>query len=98
MPRYPRLASMERLLVVEDCFAAPGGKVLVAPRLESAPRVRAAFPVRLKLPSGEERHATGALDFAHIQGPLPSFAMLRLTGVRAEDVPKGTEVWAELPA
>jgi hypothetical protein len=89
---------VDRLLIVEDCFSAPGGKVLVLPRLESAPRTRAPFPVRLRLPDGEERDATGALDFAHIQGPLPSFAMLRLTGVRAEDVPKGTEVWAELPA
>jgi hypothetical protein len=96
--RRDKLApKVERLLIVEECFAAPGGKVLVTPKLESAPRVRAPFPVELRLPSGERKACTASLDFAHIQGPLPSFAMVRLAGVRAEDVPPGTEIWATLP-
>jgi hypothetical protein len=83
----------ERLVIVEECFSGPGGRVFVAPKLTSPPDLRKPFAVVLRLPGGEERSATAALDFAHIQGPQPPFAMLRLVGVRAEEVPAGTEVW-----
>ena len=84
----------ERLLVVEECFLAAAGKVMVTPRLKVARATREPFAVRLRLPSGEERAATAALDFAHIQGPLPPFAMMRLIGVTPDDVPAGTEIWS----
>jgi hypothetical protein len=32
---------------------------------------------------------------AHSRGPLPPLAMIRLTGVTAETVPSGTELWLD---
>ena len=83
----------ERLLIVDECFAAPGGKVMVTPRLKVAVASREPFAVRLVRPGGETREATAALDFAHIQGPLPPFAMMRLLDVAPAEVPPGTEIW-----
>ena len=84
-----------RLLVVEECFAAPGGRVMVRPRVTLAKATREAFEVELRLPNGGARLVTAALDFAHIQGPLPPFAMVRLLGIAPEDVPPGTEIWSD---
>jgi hypothetical protein len=84
------------LVVVEEAFEVRGGAVQVTPRItihEDVPR--GPFPVRLRLPDGAERTATAVLDVAHIRGPHGAFAMVRLLGLEAGDVPKGTEIWKE---
>lgn len=82
---------MPPLLVVEDAFAR-GKDAALLPKLVFDGGARA-FAVKLKLPSGEERDAQAVLDVAHVRGPLPPFAVLRLVGVDATTIPKGTEIW-----
>jgi hypothetical protein len=81
------------LLVVEDAFAVRGRDVTVSPRITVQDPSRTPFAVRLRLPTGEERVATAALEVAHIQGPLPPYAMVRLIATTVETVPLGTEIW-----
>ena len=80
------------LVIVEECFAA-GSKVMVMPRLKLEQATREPFAIKLRLPNGTERDGTAVLDFAHISGPLPPFAMVRLIGLTPDDVPAGTEIW-----
>jgi hypothetical protein len=85
---------VERLVVVEEAFAGRGTDVVVSPRITiHDPSVPKSFPVRLRLPDGTEQTATAALDVAHIRGPNGAYALVRILGVRLEDVPAGTEVW-----
>lgn len=83
----------ERMLVVEEAFAARGRGVLVAPRFTTAHRPAGAFKVRLRLPAGTEHETTAQIDVAHTRGPLPPYAMIRLLELTVDDVPRGTEIW-----
>jgi hypothetical protein len=82
-----------RMLVVEEAFRARGRGVLLAPRFTAAEHPRGTFRVELRLPSGEQREAVAEIDVAHMRGPLPPYAMIRLPELAPEDVPAGTEVW-----
>ncbi len=42
-----------------------------------------------------ERRVKGTAILAHVRGPLPPLAMLRLANVTVDDVPAGTEVWVD---
>lgn len=83
---------MSVLFVVEDAFPARAGGVHVMPRFTTAQAGKGRVRVRLRLPSGAERELDGEVETAHMRGPLPSYAMLRLLGVTPEDVPIGTEI------
>ncbi len=87
------MAETRLLLVVDDAFAARGRDVTVSPRITVENPTRAPFPVRLRLPTGEERTATAVFEIAHIQGPLPPYAMVRLQATTVDAVPVGTEIW-----
>jgi hypothetical protein len=84
-------------VVVEDAFVGRGKGVLVEPRiaLQAPPSSITPFPVRLRLPSGEERAAMATLDVAHIRGPNGTYAMVRLVDLTPGDVPAGTEIWRD---
>lgn len=84
-----------RLLVVEEAFTARGPGVLLLPRFTTADPPRGTFPVRLVLPSGEERRLEASVEVAHMRGALAPFAMYRLHGVTPEDVPAGSELWQD---
>jgi hypothetical protein len=84
----------ERLLTVEDAFVAKGPGVLVMPRFTTESPTRGKFPVQLRFADGATRDVAAEIDVAHMRGPLPPFAMYRLHGVAAEDVPPGTEIWS----
>lgn len=83
----------ERLLTVEEAFAARGRGVTLSPRITAPHTSRAPFTVRLRLPTGEERDAEAVLEMSHVKGPLPPFALVKLTQLSPDDVPAGTEVW-----
>ncbi|MGO8996611.1 MAG: hypothetical protein ACLQVI_25130 [Polyangiaceae bacterium] len=85
----------ERLVVVEEAFVARGPGVLVAPRITLTRPAQGPFAVRLRFPDGAERAAKASFDVAHIRGPLPPFAMVRLLDCTPGDVPAGTEIWTE---
>ncbi len=82
------------LLVVADAFIARGKGVLVAPRVTVEKPIRGEFQLRMKLPDGSERTATASMDVAHIPGKGGTFAMVRILGVKPEEVPVGTELYA----
>lgn len=83
-----------RIVVVEGAFTLRGKGALIEPRLTVKEAVRGAFPVRLRLPSGEDVRTTASLEVAHVQGPGGTmFAMLRLTDLNPGEVPIGTEIW-----
>ena len=84
----------ERLLSVEDAFVAKGAGVVVMPRFTTATPPRGKFTVQLRFADGTSRDVTAEVDVAHMRGPLPPFAMYRLHGVTAEEVPAGTEIWS----
>lgn len=84
-----------RIVVVEGAFTLRGKGALVEPRFTVEKAVAGVFPVRLRLPGGEDRHTSARLEVSHVQGPGKSmFAMLRLTELAPEDVPVGTEIWS----
>ena len=85
----------ERLLEVEDAFVARGAGVLVMPRLTAASPPKGKFPVQLRFVDGTTRDLQAELEVAHMRGPLPPFAMVRLHGVIPEEVPAGTEIWSD---
>lgn len=87
------MADPRLLLVVDDAFPARGRDVTVSPRITVDAPTRAPFPVRLRLPTGEDRTLTAVFEIAHIQGPLPPYALVRLQGTTVDAVPVGTEVW-----
>ena len=84
---------LTRLLTVEDAFAARGRGVTLSPKITAPHTSRAPFAVRLRLPTGEERDAQAVLEMSHVRGPLPPFALVKLTDLTPDDVPRGTEVW-----
>jgi hypothetical protein len=84
-----------KLLVVKDAFPARGGGVEVLPPVGSERLPPSPFVVTLRAPDGSERRAGATAIVAHMRGPLPPFAMLRLADVEADAVPAGTEVWLE---
>lgn len=87
---------MQRLLVVQDAFAARAGGVHVLPKITLARATRAPFAITLRTPDGAERPATASLEVMHVRGPLPPFGMLRLHDLAASDVPLGSEIWSAL--
>jgi hypothetical protein len=80
-------------LTVEEAFVARGAGVLVTPRITAEEPARGRFPIELRLPDGATREVQAELDVAHMRGPLPPFAMIRLHGITVEEVPVGTELW-----
>ncbi len=89
---------MERLLVVEDAFAARAGGVHVLPKLTLARADRAPFELTLRTPDGAARVVTATLDVMHVRGPLPPLGMLRLHGLAPTEVPPKSELWGASPA
>jgi hypothetical protein len=86
---------MQRLLVVEDAFAARAGGVHVLPKVTLPLASRAPFAITLRTPDGAERAATASLDVMHVRGPLPPFGMLRLHDLAVADLPIGSEIWSD---
>ena len=84
----------ERLLTIEDAFVAKGHGILVMPRFTTATPPKGKIPVQLRFADGTKRDVTAEVEVAHMRGPLPPFAMYRLHGVTAEEVPAGTELWS----
>ncbi len=85
----------ERTLVVTDTVVARGKGVLLLPRLVATPtQPRGPFVARLTLPAEPPREVTAMLEVAHVRGPLPPFAMVRLPELDA--VPAGAVLtWEE---
>ena len=83
----------ERLLLIEDSFVDKGA-VLLMPKITAKDPVRGKFAVELRFSDGTTRQVQAELQVAHMRGPLPPFAMVRLHDVTPEDLPKGTEVWS----
>lgn len=83
---------MSHILVVEEAFVTRGSGVVLEPKVQPPSASREPFAVRLRLPSGSERHAKAAFEFPHIKGPLPARAMLRLFDLTPAEVPPGTTV------
>jgi|HubBroStandDraft_1064217.scaffolds.fasta_scaffold2295782_1 hypothetical protein len=82
----------ERLFVVRLASSAKDG-VEVLPAVPSDRLPPSPFEVTLRLPDGSERRVTATALLAHIKGPQPPMALVRLLDVAAEEVPPGTEVW-----
>jgi hypothetical protein len=83
----------ERLLIVEESFAARGKAVHLSPKITIDEPPRGPVAVRLRLPSGEEREAKAVFEVPHIRGSLPPFAIVKLLDLTPEEVPVGTEVF-----
>ena len=84
------------LLVVTEAFAVRGG-VQLAPRVVP-PKALGKGPAEATLitPDGAQRTVKIALDFAHISGPNPPFALVRVLDVGVDDVPPGTRIEIEV--
>jgi hypothetical protein len=83
-----------RLLIAKDVFPARGG-VDVLPAVASDRLPPSPFEVTLRMPDGAERRARATAILAHIRGPLPPLAMIRLADVAVDAVPPGTELWLD---
>jgi len=81
------------LVVVEEAVAARGGGTQVFPRFTLDKPSRGTLAVLLRLPNGQERRTRATLDVAHIRGPMPPFALVRLIDDAPESVPTGTEIF-----
>lgn len=69
----------ERTLVVTDTVTGRGKGVLLLPKLIATPtQPRGSFVARLTLPGEPTREVVAVLEVAHIRGPLPPFALVRL--------------------
>ena len=79
-------------LVVEEAFS-DGRAVIVKPRIVVEAPIRGEFDVTLRFPDGSERAVRASMMVSHVRGALPPYAMIRLHGVAAGDVPPGTELW-----
>ncbi len=84
------------LLVVSEAFAVRGG-VQLSPKVVP-PKALGKGPAEATLitPDGASRTAKIALDFAHISGPNPPFALVRVLDLGVDDVPPGTRVVVEV--
>ncbi len=91
--RATMISMADRIVVVEEAFVARGRGVLVAPRFTAEAARAGRFPVRLRLPDGTERDASGELEVSHVRGALAPWAMLRLPELSVDDVPAGTEIF-----
>jgi len=78
------------LLVVREAYDVRGG-VELAPRIV-APDERGPLGVTLFFPDGSSRDTRAELVVAHVSGPRAPFALVRLPGLTAAEVPAGTEV------
>ena len=85
---------LERLLVVKGTFPSRGG-VEVLPAVASDRVPATPFDVTVRTPDGAERRAKATVIVAHIRGPLPPMAMVRLADLTVDAVPPGTELWVE---
>lgn len=85
------------LLVVEGAFDVRGG-VELAPRIVAPKDEKGPIEVTLVAPDGSVRRTRADLVLAHIAGPRPPFALVRLPGLSAADVAVGTEVRWEGPS
>jgi len=86
------------LLTVDAAYATRGG-VELSPRIVPSELGIAALDpkagpvdVRLELPDGSTKDVRAELSYAHISGPKPPFALVRLLGLTESDVPTGTRV------
>lgn len=79
------------LLVVKEAFDVRGG-VELAPRIVAPEDGRGPLDVVLELPDGTTRGAVADLVVAHVSGPHRPFALVRLRGLGAADVPAGTTI------
>lgn len=84
------------LVVVEAAFDVRSGAEL-APRISAPEGKRGAFDVRLERPDGTTLEARAELVVAHVSGPRPPFAIVRVLGLGATDLPTGTRVVALEP-
>jgi hypothetical protein len=84
----------QRLLVVKDAFPARGSGVEVLPAIASDSLPPSPFDVTLRHSNGSERRVKATAILAHIRGPLPPLAMIRLEDVAVDAVPSGTEIWS----
>jgi hypothetical protein len=85
-----------RLLVVKDAFLATrGGGVEVLPPVASDRLPPSPFEVVLRAPDAPDRRVRATAIIAHVRGPLPPFAMLRLDEASVDAVPPGTELWLD---
>lgn len=82
----------ERLLVVTSAYEARGGSD-VMPKIASDGLPPSPFAVTLRTPDGAERSAKATAIVAHVRGPLPPFALVRVLDVPPQALPAGTEVW-----
>ncbi len=81
------------LLIVESVEPARGGGVRVFPRFSLDRPGRGPFVVRLVLPDGAAHETEAVLEVAHVRGPLPPFAMMRLPQIEPAALPVGTRVY-----
>ncbi|HEY8079527.1 MAG TPA: hypothetical protein VIF62_35595 [Labilithrix sp.] len=88
---------MKKLLVVDEAFVVGSASrgVLVMPKFVADDARRDKFAVKLVRPDGSEKEARASIDLPHVRGALAPFGMLRLWGVALDDVPAGTEIWAD---
>lgn len=86
----------ELLMVVEAAYDVRGGTEL-APRISAPEGKRGAIHVRIERPDGSTLEARAELVLAHVSGPRPPFAIVRVLGLGAADVPAGTRVVALEP-
>ncbi len=86
---------MTQLLLTVDAVHPIRGGLELSPRVEGAAADlgRGALEVRLERPDGTTLDARAELVFAHISGPRPPFALVRLPGIAESDVPVGTRVF-----
>jgi hypothetical protein len=82
----------ERLFVVRLASNAKDGVELL-PAVSSDRLPASPFEVTLHKPDGSERRVKAAAVVAHIRGPQPPMALVRLMDVTADEVPPGTELW-----
>lgn len=82
------------LLVVTDAYDVRGG-VELAPKIVAPQDQKGPIDVTLVRPDGTTTRAKADLVLAHVSGPRPPFALVRLAGLRATDVPAGTTVHRE---
>ena len=79
--------------MVKDAFASRGGTVEVLPAVPSDRLPASPFELLVRAPGAAERRVTATAVVSHIRGPLPPFAMLRLSDLTVDAVPQGTELW-----
>lgn len=81
--------------MVSEAFAVRGG-VQLSPRVVPPKELgKGPLEATLVAPDGARRTAKIALDFAHISGPNPPFALVRVLELAVDDVPPGTRVVVE---